>query len=601
MNLFNTIKQKPYIEIEAVKNKIIDNSLIIGSVLGLFTLIVSANSTFMEFVIVGCFGLVAAFRNYLRVEIKSIIIVMGILAIVLFDVFLYGILSNNKILIVLIPLFSFLGFSLRYTIIIYTLTIFSFLFLGYLFISGIIVSNTIVLQRTLTIELWVTIALLISIVSLVVIIIIEKFNNTYLRLISDLKNKNIEITEKERNYREIFNSSTDAIFIHGLDGKIIDVNNAMLNMYAYQNSEISSINVEDLSSGIEPYNAEKSWVFIKNAIQNGKQVFDWHARKKTGELFWVEVALKKVNIGGEERVLAVVRDINEKKQTAIELEKYKNHLEILVKDRTNELETTNEELKSINEELYSQREKLEATINKLRSTQESLIQAEKMASIGVLASGVAHEINNPLNFIQGGINGVEIYLEENFDKNHLSEIAPLLNGMKEGIKRAARIVTSLGHFSRIDKSNTEKCDIHDIIDNCLVILKNKLKNKVDIKRNYTKTSFVLKGNEGRLHQAILNILSNADQAIENKGTIKISTIIEEQNILVSVNDSGSGISKDIISRISDPFFTTKEVGKGTGLGLAITYKIIEEHKGTIKYLSEEGKGTEVIILLPIKL
>ncbi len=133
------------------------------------------------------------------------------------------------------------------------------------------------------------------------------------------------------------------------------------------------------------------------------------------------------------------------------------------------------------------------------------------------------------------------------------------------------------------------------------MLNSKLKHKVNIQKKYTKQAFILECNDGKLHQVMLNILANAEQAIETKGTIKILTIIEKQNIKIYVNDTGIGISNDIISKISDPFFTTKEVGKGTGLGLSIAYKIIEENSGTIKHLSEKGKGTEVIITLPIKL
>jgi signal transduction histidine kinase len=224
-----------------------------------------------------------------------------------------------------------------------------------------------------------------------------------------------------------------------------------------------------------------------------------------------------------------------------------------------------------------------------------------MASLGVLASGVAHEINNPLNFIHGGINGVEMYIEENFNEQHLSEVEPFIKGIKEGVSRAAKIVTSLNHFSRSNNASIEVCNIHTIIDNCLIMLNNNLKYRIEIEKDYTSEPFILECNDGKLHQVILNILSNAEQAIEEKGTISISTKLENKDLVIRIIDSGIGISKDIISKITDPFFTTKEVGKGTGLGLSIAYKIIIENNGTIKHLSEEKKGTEVIITMPVKL
>ena len=221
-----------------------------------------------------------------------------------------------------------------------------------------------------------------------------------------------------------------------------------------------------------------------------------------------------------------------------------------------------------------------------------------MASLGVLAAGVAHEINNPLNFIKGGVVGLENYFDDNL-KEYKVEVAPLLEGINVGVERAAAIVTSLNHYSRRDDLSGSKCDIHLIIDNCLVMLQNYMKHKIEIIKNYTSKSHILMCNEGKLHQVILNILTNAVQAINDKGSITINTNVVKDKIEIAFKDTGCGINEDVISKILDPFFTTKEPGKGTGLGLSITYNILQEYNGTIEFESKPNKGTTVIIKLPL--
>ncbi|RLD80385.1 MAG: sensor histidine kinase, partial [Bacteroidetes bacterium] len=256
-------------------------------------------------------------------------------------------------------------------------------------------------------------------------------------------------------------------------------------------------------------------------------------------------------------------------------------------------------LHSTNDNLAQQKEELITILNKLQKTQEQLVQSEKMASLGILASGVAHEINNPLNFIQGGLFGLENYFDEELE-NHKEKVKPLLNAINVGVERASGIVTSLNHYSRTDNTKTETCDIHEIIDDSLFMLHNKIKNKIEIQKEYAETKFTLLGNKGQLHQVMLNLLLNSVQAITKKGYISIHTEVNNNKLKVTIRDTGSGISKENMSKIFDPFFTTKEAGEGTGLGMSISLKIIEDHKGKIECKSEINKGTEVIITLPIK-
>lgn len=232
----------------------------------------------------------------------------------------------------------------------------------------------------------------------------------------------------------------------------------------------------------------------------------------------------------------------------------------------------------------------------LQRTQKLLVTSEKMASLGVMAMGIAHEINNPLNFIKNGVEALESRIVEEMPEKK-EELEPLLRIVREGVKRSTNIVKSLSHFSRKTPSMEEECDLKDIIENCLMILHNKIKNRIKIITTFDKDSRAI-GNEGRLHQALLNILANAAQAIDGKGIINILTSRKNGFIEVTIEDDGEGIPEDNLSKISDPFFTTKAPGEGTGLGLFITYSIIEEHKGEIDVISNPGKGTIFIITIP---
>ncbi|MDW3191039.1 MAG: tetratricopeptide repeat protein [Cytophagales bacterium] len=231
------------------------------------------------------------------------------------------------------------------------------------------------------------------------------------------------------------------------------------------------------------------------------------------------------------------------------------------------------------------------------STQKLLITSEKMASLGVMAAGIAHEINNPLNYIKQGAAALS-FDTKNDATPQARENERLLEAIDEGVTRAAKIVMSLGHFSRQTTNMNEVCDVKDIIENCLLILQNRLYGKVTVTQQFSTQNLVL-GNEGRLHQAMMNILSNAEQAIKDSGSISISSSVKDQELIISIQDDGEGIPDDQLSKIGDPFFTTKSPGEGTGLGLFITYSIIQEHNGQMDVQSNKGKGTTFTITLPL--
>lgn len=241
--------------------------------------------------------------------------------------------------------------------------------------------------------------------------------------------------------------------------------------------------------------------------------------------------------------------------------------------------------------------KLTLKNEELKRTQSLLVTSEKMASLGVLAAGVGHEINNPLNYIKNGVNTLSLKMEKNHSKAK-KELHQYFDIINEGVDRASKIVKSLSHFSRVGVGRDEYCRIEDILENCLLILGNKLR-KIEVEKSYTKKPAIVHGNEGKLHQVFMNILSNAAQAITSKGKIEISTEVDNGKMVVCVKDNGTGIAEEHLTKIGDPFFTTKPPGEGTGLGLFITYAIIEEHHGEIRVVSKSNQGTEFIVTLPL--
>ncbi|MFH0994889.1 MAG: response regulator [Pseudomonadota bacterium] len=283
-------------------------------------------------------------------------------------------------------------------------------------------------------------------------------------------------------------------------------------------------------------------------------------------------------------------------------------------------------------------EELRQALTDLKIAQQHLVQSEKLAALGVLTAGIAHEINNPVNFIKTSALGLsadihdlqkllELYEQCRSDCRHptlpdridalkeemeyttvTTEIEVLLDHIQEGVRRTEEIVNSLRTYSRMDTQTDEETDVHALINASLVVLKPLYKGTITIEKAYGSVP-VLQVQPGRLVQVFTNILSNAIDAIHGKaahqqGTITIRTTLQTREsgafVVIAFCDTGPGISEAIRDKVFDPFFTTKDVGKGTGLGLSISLGIIQDHNGLIEITNISGNGTTVSVLLPLK-
>ncbi len=290
----------------------------------------------------------------------------------------------------------------------------------------------------------------------------------------------------------------------------------------------------------------------------------------------------------------------------------------------------------VEQDLRDTNKQLNHTLGKLKQTQVQLIQSEKMSSLGEMVAGIAHEINNPVNFIYANLNYVNTYVSDLLDLlslyqqhypnphceikdketaievNFLAEDLPnILSSMNSGAERIQNIVLSLRNFSRLDEAQKKSVDIHQGIDSTLLILQHRFnatlkRPAIEIIKEYGKLPKV-ECYAAQLNQVFLNILSNAIDAIEERNiaqspTIRIRTDISPENhLLIMIADNGMGIPEEIQPRIFDPFFTSKPVGKGKGLGLSIAYQVVvKKHNGHLKYRTKVGKGTEFLIEIPIK-
>jgi two-component system NtrC family sensor kinase len=297
-------------------------------------------------------------------------------------------------------------------------------------------------------------------------------------------------------------------------------------------------------------------------------------------------------------------------------------LEAKVEERTYELSEANDELNT--------------TLEDLKQAQTQLVESEKMASLGQLTAGIAHEINNPINFVTSNVNPLKRDIEmimdalavieevstsdataaekkqkiqdykEKLDFDYLVlEIKHLIKGINEGANRTAEIVKGLKIFSRLDEDDLKKADLNEGLESTMVIANNLLNNKIEVVLEYDKELPTCECYAGKLNQVFLNIISNAVYAIQKQfgdkqgGKLLLKTTHDADNIYITIKDNGTGMDEQTQRKMFEPFFTTKDVGEGTGLGMSITYNTIKKHNGQITVNSILGEGTEFVLQIPI--
>lgn len=349
--------------------------------------------------------------------------------------------------------------------------------------------------------------------------------------------------------------------------------------------------------------AQSITVPLKNLIRTAQTIAQGNLSQRVDVKSWDEVGA----LGSTFNDMAHALETRER-----QLQELNRNLEKIVRQRTMELEKSHDALK-------------QAYVD-LQNAQEQLVQTEKMASLGQLVAGIAHEIKNPLNFIYGNTGFLNDYtvklqsllsemeklpsiseqdrariaqLKESCNYDFIKEdLRILIDNFSEGARRINNIVSDLRTFSRMDTETISEVDLHAALEISLNLLRNQYKNRVTIHKEYGNIPKI-QGYSGKLNQVFMNLLSNAFHAIKEQGDVWIRTRSNNGTVELEIEDNGAGIAREHLHRIFEPFFTTKPVGQGTGLGLSISYGIIEQHNGKIHVSSTVDKGSTFTVRLPV--
>ncbi|MBV6646187.1 MAG: PAS domain S-box protein [Cyclobacteriaceae bacterium] len=404
--------------------------------------------------------------------------------------------------------------------------------------------------------------------------------------------------EKQRNfYQQLFDEVPTLVFVRDQQGKYIFLNKASAEVFDLEIDDVIGKTVEEVYSYDDQVERVKKE--DKLILQNGEE-FEFQTRIvwPGGEKKWVQVNKRRLIIDGKPYVLGVLFDIGYLKETEQKLQK-------------------------TNMDLFK-------ALDELKSTESKMIETEKMASIGQLTSGLAHEIGNPINYVSGNVKplirdvedieqliamirdrseslkstkeGQEVvaFVEDANFKFLLEEIKSLVLGIEDGTFRVKQLVTSLRNFSRTDQDERVLSDINLALQSTIRLIQHNVKHRIKITIDLDETLPKLLCIPGKLSQVFLNLIDNAIHAISGQGEITIKSSRKEEDLVIEIGDTGEGIPEDIKHKIFEPFFTTKEVGKGTGLGLAISSRIISEHNGRMIMESEVGQGTTFMIYIPLQ-
>ncbi|HDQ04436.1 MAG TPA: PAS domain S-box protein [Deltaproteobacteria bacterium] len=422
----------------------------------------------------------------------------------------------------------------------------------------------------------------------------------------------------EERYRTILDEMEEGYFELDLAGNTTFFNDSICTIFGYPPEESLGLNYKQYTdkenAGIcfKVYNE-----IYKTGIPGMVQEYEIIRKDKTKRYVETSASLRRDSSGKIVGFRGISRDITERKR-----------VEEALKKSRDELIKKNKELEESRRNVQITLEKLGSAYEELKTTQAKIIQQEKMASIGQLAAGVAHEINNPVSFIASNLGTLNKYIGRFIDFMQaqtdiikgfkspdvadkmgkkrkqlkidylMEDVQKLVQESLDGTERVQKIVQSLNRFSRVDDADYRKTDINECLEQSINIVWNELKHKATLHKDYGKIP-ATKCYPQQLSQVFINLLLNASQAIAEKGEIKIKTWGTRKEIWVSISDTGEGISPEKITKVFEPFFTTKEVGKGTGLGLSISYEIIQQHKGDISVESTEGKGTTFTVKIPV--
>ncbi len=429
-----------------------------------------------------------------------------------------------------------------------------------------------------------------------------------------VEERSSELLKTQEFLHSVLESSTE-YFIIATDtsGLITLFNSGAERLFGYDRSEVEGKKSILYLSGMKEEDGKfKMEDFLKGSIVNeAKSIISRDNKEISISMTVTPIQNSEDEITG---YIWIGKDITERLTLEGQLKEHTENLEKRVEERT--------------AELLEQNKALEETFERLKETQVQLLQANKMTSLGQLAAGVAHEINNPIGFINSNLNTLKKYIHNIEEYLHasdrilnnggpdvigeqarlrkvkkidfiLDDIAAVIGESLEGTDRVKSIVQELKDFSYQDQDEKVPYDLNKGLKSTMNIVWNELKNKVEVIEDFGDVP-IFKCYRQQVNQVFMNLLLNAAQAIEDRGTITVRTYADDKTIYTEISDTGNGISKQNIARIFEPFFTTKNIGEGTGLGLSISYRIIEKHGGTIEVESKEREGSTFRVKLPIK-